>query len=90
LPLGQNVLLEPVPHKPSLELNIVVPEQYLPDIWEHVVIACGKRVPFDVQPGVRVLVDPTLLNQKDFEHQGRKVKLANWKDIQMILGVPGE
>ncbi len=89
-PLGSNVLLQPVPHKPSLELAIIVPEQYRAQSWEHVVIACGKSVPFDIQPGARVLVDPTLLTQKDFEHAGASVKLVNYRDIQMLIGVPNE
>ncbi len=89
-PLSNMVLLEPVPFKPSLELSIVVPDRYTPDIWEHRVIACGTAVPFDIQPGARVLIDPTLLNQREFEHEGRKVKLVKWTDIQMVIGVPNE
>lgn len=89
-PLSTRVLLEAVPYKPSLNLNIVVPETYVPDRYEWRVVACGSKVSFDIKPGVRVVVDPTLLNQCEFEYQGRKFKSVEAKDMLMVIGVPNE
>lgn len=86
-PLANNVLLIAVPYVPSFQLSIVIPERYQPEIYEWRIVACGSKVPYDLKPGSRVVVDPTSLAQRDFEHEGVKYKLVPWKECQMIVGV---
>jgi len=89
-PTSQNVLLVAVPYIPSFQINIIIPEKYRPEIYEWRVVACGTSVPYDIQPGTRVILDPTSLAQRDFEYSGVKYKLAPFKEIQMLLGVAPE
>ena len=86
-PTSQNVLLVAVPYIPSFQINIIIPEKYRPEIYEWRVVACGPKVPGELKPGARVVVDPTSLAQRDFEHENVKYKLAPFKEIQMLLGV---
>ena len=86
-PLGNQVLLSPIPYVPSFDLSIVIPERYTPEVWEWRIVSCGSKVPEGIRPGARVLVDPTSLAQRDFEYGGTKFKLAPFKEVQMVVGV---
>ena len=86
-PLSNMVLLTAVPYVPSFQLNIVIPERYTPEAWEWRIVSCGSKVPYDISPGARVILDPTSLTQKEFEYQGQKLKLVPWKELQMLVGV---
>jgi len=86
-PLANQVLLTPIPYVPSFQLSIVIPERYVPDCYEWRIVACGSKVPEDLKPGARVMVDPTSLAQRDFEFDSVKYKLAPFKEVQMVVGV---
>lgn len=71
-------------------IHLVESNRWSTDVWEHVVIACGVKVPFDIQPGARVLLDPTSLRVREFDHEGQKLRLVPWREVQMIVGVASE
>ena len=91
-PLANFVLLTPKPPVTQTAGGILLIEsnRWSSDNYEWLVVACGVKVPFDIQPGQRVLLDPTSMAQRDFEHGGKQYKVAPWKEIKMVIGVPNE
>ena len=91
-PLANFVLLTPKPPMTQTAGGILLIEsnRWSVDNYEWLVVACGTSVPFDIQPGMRVLLDPTSMAQRDFEHNGVKYKVAPWKEVKMVIGVPNE
>lgn len=84
-PTAQNVILSPIPFQPSRSLSIVIPEQYRPDEKLFVVIACGTKVPFDIQPGAHVLLDRYVQNPVEFTHDGQRLMVTPWKAIAAVI-----
>ena len=91
-PLSNFVLLTPKPPLTQTAGGILLIEsnRWSVDNYEWIVVACGTKVPFDIQPGARVLLDPTSMTQRDFERDGVKYKVAPWKEVKMLLGVSNE
>jgi len=84
-PLSTQILLSPIPFTPSTALSIVVPEQYRPDEKLFVVVACGSKVPFDIQPGNHVLLDRYVQNPDEFSHEGRRLMVTGWKNVAAVI-----
>jgi co-chaperonin GroES (HSP10) len=84
-PLSTQVLLSPIPFAPSASLSIVVPEQYRPDEKLFVVVACGSKVPFDIQPGNHVLLDRYVQNPDEFTHEGQRLMVTPWKNVAAVI-----
>jgi len=91
-PLSNFVLLTPKPPLTQTAGGILLIEsnRWSKDEYEWLVVACGTKVPFDIQPGARVLLDPTSMAQRDFEHGGKQYKVAPWTEVKMVIGVPYE
>jgi len=82
-PLSNSVILEPVTVEVS-EGGIVFPQSWAVEEMEFRVVACGTKVSFDIQPGMRVICHNA---GTQFEYQGRKLRVVDAKDVLMILGV---
>jgi co-chaperonin GroES (HSP10) len=91
-PLGKNVLLtaQPIPERTATGIWLVENSRWSSDNYQWLVVSCGPAVPADIQPGARVIVDPTSLAQRDFEHEGRAYKLAPWQELKMVVGVEAD
>ncbi len=88
-PKSTHVLLSPLPFQERTKDGIWLVEsnRWSSDQYIWIVVACGSEVPAEIQPGMRVLLDPTSLTQRDFEHEGRKFKVAPWREVKMLIGV---
>ncbi len=91
-PKSNFVLLTPLPFQERTKDGIWLVEsnRWSSDQYQWLVVACGTEVPFDIQPGMRVLLDPTSMTQRDFEHEGKKFKVAPWTEVKMVVGVEAE
>lgn len=83
-PLGTKVLLIPVEHPEQSPGGILMPASYAAEEMEYWVVACGIKVPFDIQPRMRVICH---LAGQTFEYGGHKFRLVDFKDVQMAVGV---
>lgn len=84
-PLSSQLLLSPIPFTPSASLSIVIPEQYRPDEKLFVVVACGVNVPFDIQPGNRVLLDRYVQTPDEFTFEGRRLMVVSHKAVAAVI-----
>ncbi len=90
-PLPSNVLLVPVPQPTQTAGGIHLLDKGFDGAYnahEWVILNCGSKVPFDLQPGMRVIIDPGSLAAPNFEYQGLLFKTTNWKNVKMVLDAP--
>ena len=88
-PTSKNVLLipEPPPTQTAGGIHLVESNRWTSDEKVFQVFACGSSVPFDIQPGMRCIVDGTSLNVREFEYEGVRYKIAPWTEVKLVLGV---
>ncbi len=91
-PLPNFVLLTcpPRPDRTASGVWLVERNTETADVYEWVVVACGSSVPFDIQPGMRVIVDPNSMSNRVFTHEGRKYQVTPWKEVKLLIGVAAE
>lgn len=82
-PLSTDVLLEPVTVEVS-QGGIVFLQCWAVEEMEFRVVACGVKVSFDIQPGMRVICHNA---GTEIEYEGRKLRVVKAKDLLMIVGV---
>jgi chaperonin GroES len=90
-PLGDRVLVEPAEEKEQKKGGIIIPDTAKEKPTEGVVIALGtgktdengKKVPFDVKKGDRVLV--TKYGGTDIKLNGKEYKIFNSDDILAVI-----
>ena len=90
-PLGDRVLVEPVEEKESKKGGIIIPDTAKEKPTEGVVMALGtgktddngKKVPFEVKKGDRVLVSK--YGGTEVKLEGKEYKLLNSDDILAII-----
>jgi len=90
-PLGDRILVEPAEEKEVKKGGIIIPETAKEKPMESIVIALGtgktddngKKVPFEVKKGDRVLV--TKYGGTEIKIDGKEYKILNSDDILAIL-----
>jgi len=90
-PLGDRVLVEPVEEKEVKKGGIIIPDSAKEKPTEAVIIALGtgktddegKKVPFEVKKGDRVLISK--YGGTEIKLDGKEYKLLNSDDILAIL-----
>jgi len=90
-PLGDRVLVEPVEEKETKKGGIIIPDTAKEKPTEGVVVALGtgktddngKKVPFEVKKGDRVLVSK--YGGTEVKLEGKEYKLLNSDDILAII-----
>jgi chaperonin GroES len=91
-PLGDRVLVEPVEEKETKKGGIIIPDTAKEKPTEGLVRALGtgklddngKRIPFEVKVGDRVLVSK--YGGTEIKLDGKEFKLLNADDILGIIG----
>jgi len=91
-PLGDRVLVEPVEEKETKKGGIIIPDTAKEKPTEGIVRALGtgktddngKKVPFEVKVGDRVLVSK--YGGTEIKLDGKEYKLLNADDILGIIG----
>jgi chaperonin GroES len=91
-PLGDRVLVEPVEEKETKKGGIIIPDTAKEKPTEGLVRALGtgkldddgKRIPFEVKVGDRVLVSK--YGGTEIKLDGKEYKLLNADDILGIIG----
>jgi chaperonin GroES len=91
-PLGDRVLVEPVAEKETKKGGIVIPDTAKEKPQEGIVRALGtgktdddgKKVPFEVKVGDRVLVSK--YGGTEIKLDGKEYKIMSSDDLQAILG----
>jgi len=90
-PLGDRVLVEPVEEKETKKGGIIIPDSAKEKPTEAVIVALGtgktdddgKKVPFEVKKGDRVLISK--YGGTEIKLEGKEYKLLNSDDILAIL-----
>jgi chaperonin GroES len=90
-PLGDRVLVEPVEEKEVKKGGIIIPDSAKEKPTESLVIALGtgkldddgKKVPFEVKKGDRVLVSK--YGGTEVKLNGKEYKILNSEDILAII-----
>ena len=90
-PLGDRVLVEPAEEKEVKKGGIIIPDSAKEKPTESVVIALGtgklddngKRIPFEVKKGDRVLVSK--YGGTEVKIDGKEYKILNAEDILAVL-----
>ena len=90
-PLGDRVLVEPVEEKETKKGGIIIPDSAKEKPTEAVIVALGtgktdddgKKVPFEVKKGDRVLI--IKYGGTEIKLEGKEYKLLNSDDILAIL-----
>jgi chaperonin GroES len=90
-PLGDRVLVEPVEEKETKKGGIIIPDSAKEKPTEGIVIALGtgktddngKKVPFEVKKGDRVLVSK--YGGTELKLDGKEFKIFNTDDILAVI-----
>ena len=90
-PLGDRVLVEPAEEKEVKKGGIIIPDTAKEKPMESVVVALGtgktddsgKKVPFEVKKGDRVLVSK--YGGTEIKIDGKEYKILNSEDILAVL-----
>lgn len=90
-PLGDRVLVEPVEEKEVKKGGIIIPDSAKEKPTEAVVVALGtgktddsgKKVPFEVKKGDRVLI--TKYGGTEIKIEGKEYKILSSDDIMAVL-----
>src|SRR5256714_15090361 len=90
-PLGDRVLVEPGEEKETKKGGIIIPDSAKEKPTEGIIIALGtgktdddgKKVPFEVKKGDRVLVSKYGGNEN--KHAGKEYKILNSYDILVVI-----
>ena len=90
-PLGDRVLEEPVEEKETKKGGIIIPDSAKEKPTEGIIIALGtgktdddgKKIPFEVKKGDRVLISK--YGGTEIKLEGKEYKLLNSDDILAIL-----
>ncbi|HOW66235.1 MAG TPA: co-chaperone GroES [Candidatus Paceibacterota bacterium] len=90
-PLGDRVLVEPVEEKETKKGGIIIPDTAKEKPTEAIVIALGtgklddqgKKIPFEVKKGDRVLTSK--YGGTEVKLEGKEYKLLNSDDILAII-----
>ena len=90
-PLGDRVLVEPVEEKETKKGGIIIPDSAKEKPTEGIIIALGtgktdddgKKIPFEVKKGDRVLISK--YGGTEIKLEGKEYKLLNSDDILAIL-----
>jgi len=90
-PLGDRVLVEAVEEKETKKGGIIIPDSAKEKPMESVIVALGtgkldengKKVPFDVKKGDRVLVSK--YGGTEIKLDGKEYKILNADDILAVL-----
>ena len=91
-PLGDRVLVEPAEEKEVKKGSIIIPDSAKEKPMEAIIVALGtgktdddgKKVPFEVKKGDRVLVSK--YGGTEIKLDGKEYKILNSDDILAILG----
>lgn len=91
-PLGDRVLVEPAEEKEQKKGGIIIPDSAKEKPTESIVVALGtgktdddgKKVPFEVKKGDRVLVSK--YGGTEIKLDGKEYKILNSDDILAIVG----
>lgn len=91
-PLGDRVLVEAVEEKETKKGGIIIPDSAKEKPTEAIIIALGtgktdddgKKVPFEVKKGDRVLVSK--YGGTEIKLDGKEYKILNTDDILAVLG----
>ncbi len=87
-PLPTKLLLIPTPKQSVSPGGLHLPQGSNDagyDSWAWTIFACGSQVSFDFKPGARVVIDPGLPHQHNFEYQGLSFKTIDAKHVQLLL-----
>jgi chaperonin GroES len=92
-PLGDRVLLEAVEEKEVKKGGIIIPDSAKEKPSESIVVALGtgktddngKKVPFEVKKGDRVLTSKYGGTDLPFKIDGKEYKLVNTDDILAVI-----
>ena len=90
-PLGDRILVEPVEEKETKKVGIIIPETAKEKPQEGIVVALGtgktnddgKKVPFEVKKGDRVLVSK--YGGTEIKLDGKEYKILNSDDLLAVL-----
>ena len=90
-PLGDHILVEPVEQKEVKKGGIIIPDTAKEKPMESVVVALGtgktddngKKVPFEVKKGERVLVSK--YGGTEIKLGGKEYKILNSGDILVVI-----
>jgi chaperonin GroES len=90
-PLGDRILVEPAEEKEVKKGGIIIPDSAKEKPMESVVVALGtgktddngKKVPFEVKKGDRVLVSK--YGGTEIKLDGKEYKILNAEDILAVL-----
>jgi len=90
-PLGDRVLVEPVEEKEVKKGGIIIPDSAKEKPTEATVVALGtgktdddgKKIPFEVKKGDRVLISK--YGGTDVKLEGKEFKLLNSDDILAVI-----
>ena len=90
-PLGDRVLVEPVEEKEVKKGGIIIPDTAKEKPTEGLVVALGtgktddngKKVPFEMKKGDRVLV--TKYGGTEIKLEGKEFKILNSEDVLAVL-----
>ena len=91
-PLGDRVLVEAVEEKETKKGGIIIPDSAKEKPTESIIIALGtgktdddgKKVPFEVKKGDRVLVSK--YGGTEIKLDGKEYKILNTDDILAVIG----
>ena len=90
-PLGDRVLVEPVEEKETKKGGIIIPDTAKEKPMESVIVALGtgktnddgKKIPFEVKKGDRVLVSK--YGGTEIKLDGKEYKILNSDDILAVI-----
>jgi len=90
-PLGDRILVEPVEEKETKKGGIIIPDTAKEKPTEAVVVALGtgktddegKKVPFEVKPGDRVLISK--YGGTEIKLDNKEYKILNSDDLLAVL-----
>jgi chaperonin GroES len=90
-PLGDRILVEPAEEKETKKGGIIIPDSAKEKPMESIVVALGtgklddngKRIPFEVKKGDRVLVSK--YGGTEIKLDGRELKILNADDILAVI-----
>jgi len=91
-PLGDRVLVEPAEEKEVKKGSIIIPDSAKEKPMEGIIVALGtgktdddgKKVPFEVKKGDRVLISK--YGGTEIKIDGKEYKILNSDDILAVLG----
>ena len=90
-PIGDRVLIEPAPEKEAKKGGIIIPDTAKEKPMEGIVIALGtgktddngKKVPFEIKKGDRVLISK--YGGTEIKLDGKEYKILNSDDILGVI-----